>query len=125
MSETEYLFCINDFGEDFITTSFVYNINNDINFISMKDKVSTIHIFHFNNEIDMSKLKYVAIDYTLDPFTSFNRKYTNSTALRFYEVALKEQDDDRSMVTLDVIDSIYSFDIYQYKREKKIDIIIT
>ncbi len=114
-TETQYLYCMNDVGgEDFITTSFSYSNESD-----------NIHIFNFNQvEFDITRIKYVAIDYTLDPFTSFNKRYTNSNALRIFKVKFIEQDFDRMTVTLSIEEKIKSFDLQSYKRDIKIENII-
>lgn len=109
---SKYLYCINDMeGEDFITTSF----------ICVKE---LINIFNFDQEFDITRVKYVAIDYTMDPFTSFNRRYTNSNALEVFRVKFLNQDIDRMTVTLLKLESIKSFDLQSYKRDIKIGSII-
>lgn len=117
-TETQYLYCMNDVcEEDFVTTSFSYFSD-------------VINIFNFNQEdFDMCRTKYVAIDYTLDPFTSFHNnntlpQYTNSNALQVFRVKFVEQDIDRMTVTLLIIESIKSFDLKNYKRDIKIENII-
>lgn len=116
MTETRYLYCINDSGgEDYITTSFEsYN----------EDNSSIIEVYNFNNEIDPNDITHIAMDYTYDPFTSFNRKYTNTNKLAYYKVHLLEFDEDRNFIKLGIFDIIDDIDLYQYKREKKINIII-
>mgnify|MGYP001324541083 CR=1 FL=1 len=110
----EYLYCINDMGnEDFITTSFEY----------FNDS-SRITIYNFNQEIDMSKVAFAAIDYALDVFVSFNKKYTNSNRLKFYSVTFVEQDLDRKTVILKLDGIKYDFDLLSHKRGVKINNII-
>lgn len=115
-SDVKYLYCITYIGEDFITTSF-----SQFN----EDGPVGIDIFNFNQQIDITKIDYVAIDYTLDVFVSFNKyKYTNSNALTFYQVRFIEQDVDRMTVRLEILGIDNRFDIRAYKREKKIENII-
>ncbi len=118
MNSSKYLYCINDVSsEDFITTSFTY-------FLGDHRGAGYINIFNFNQNFDISRVKYAAIDYTLDPFVSFNKRYTNSTAIKIYSVEFFEQDVDRMTVSLLIIDNIESFDLLKYKRDLKIKNII-
>lgn len=126
-SEIQYLYCMNDIGgEDFITTSFSFSESGNIFFSHFIDGYhNNIFIFNFNQEeFDITRIKYVAIDYTLDPFISFNKKYTNSNALVVFKVKFVEQDFDRMTVTLLIEEKIKSFDLQSYKRDLKISNII-
>lgn len=116
MTETKYLYCINDSGgDDYVTTSFD----------SYFDNYNIIEILNFDtNKITPYDITHVAIDYTYDPFTSFNKKYTNSATLAYYKVHLLDFDEERKFVKLGVFDIIDDINLPQYKREKKIDNII-
>lgn len=110
--EITYLYCINEDGDDdFITTSFFH----------IDDK---IEIFNFGGEIDMRKIKHIAIDYTYDPFVSFNKKYKNSKALTCYEVTLLDLDIDRMTVILNIEKECSLINLRQIKRDIKIDKIV-
>ena len=117
MNDIEYLYCINDFiGEDFITTSFEY---------FWKEEVEFIRIYNFNQEIDISVVTRIAIDYSLDVFLSFNsHKYSNSKRLKTYRVKFIEQDIDRKTAELEVIEEDQMIDLVSYKRDLKINHII-
>jgi hypothetical protein len=111
-----YLYCINELGDDdFITTSFT----------NPSYLFDYINIFNFNQEINIEKIKYVAIDYSEDPFLSFNgNKYSNSRAIKFYEVKFLEQDRDRMTAQLIITKEVYEIDLRKYKRNLKIENII-
>ena len=111
-----YLYCINESdGDDFITTSFTYD----------DTLLGYINIFNFNQEIDIEKVKYVSIDYSHDPFLSFYQgKYTNSNAIKYYEIKFVEQDIDRMTVKLIAYQEVYEIDLRKYKRNLKIENII-
>ena len=113
MSDTEYLYCINQLGgEDFITISFEYNTD-------------YINIYNFNQEFDIEKTKHVAIDYTSDVFLSFKEnKYTNTNALKVYLVNLIEKDLDRMTVKLKILEKVDNFDLFIHKRNSKIESIL-
>lgn len=117
----KYLYCINDFGEDFITTSFDLFDNGQVT------------IYNFNGEIDISKLEYAAIDYTnstIIPSGQYHngwgsQKYHNSDHLKFYEVSFIEQDIERKTAILKLSEIHYNFNLRTHKRDLKIKSIIT
>jgi len=121
---SKYLYCINDFGEDFITTSFEIIRNGNI---------TTITIYNFNSEIDITKLKYVAVDYTNTttiPIGQYHngwgsQSYKNSDQLKFHLVSFLDQDIERKTVNLELIKINVDFDLGSHKRDLKIDNIIT
>jgi hypothetical protein len=117
MNETKYLYCVNENGnEDFITISY-----------TLKDDVIFIYNFYsdFLEVFDPKLVKFVAIDYSYDPFSSFNFKYTNSNALKTYSVEFIEEDLDRMTVTLKIKDKVENFDLQSYKRDSKISNILS
>lgn len=119
---TKYLYCINDFGEDFITTSFDIGVAED-----------GITIYNFNGEIDITKLKYIAIDYTNSttiPYGQYHngwgsQPYKNSDQLKFHLVSFLDQDIERKTANLKLIKINIDFDLRSHKRDLKIDNIIT
>lgn len=112
MIETKYLYIIGkDF--DYITTSFSYGSDERI-----------ISIYDIN--IDINEFKYISIDYTYDPFLSFNNyKYKNSNALTIYEFDVVTIDVDRNYIEVFLSKSIENFDLRLYKRDIKINTIIS
>jgi len=111
MTNQKYLYCISDEGgEDFITTSFIENVD------------GTIDIFNFSGETGV--ITHISIDYTFDPFTSFHGRYTNSNAIEYYSVNIIDIDLDRNTIKLKKSEKFSHIDLKQYKREKIIDRII-
>lgn len=117
MNEVKYLYCVNENGnEDFITISYV-----------LKDDTIFIYNFYssfleiFNPEL----VKFVAIDYAYDPFSSFNSKYTNSNAIKTYSVEFLESDSDRMTLTFRIKNEVENFDLQSYKRNSKISNILS
>jgi hypothetical protein len=110
--EIKYLYLINDDENDFITTSF--QISND----------NIVTIYNFNEEISPFNVSYLAIDYSWDAFSSFNNKYTNSKALKFYKCYFVSQDIDRMILILKIIETDDVVNLKEYKRDIKINKII-
>lgn len=108
-TETQYLYCVNKSGgEDYVTTSFTFENN-------------VITVYNFNSEIRKEDIELVAIDYTFDPFVLFNKSYTNSNGIEYFEVKVIDYDEDRNYLKLEVLFKIQRFDIKQVKRDIKID----
>ena len=126
----EYLYCIGDSIDDFITISFSYEYNEKHIFHPDGEKeyihtLGCIQILNFNQEIDIKNIKYVAIDYAEDPFLSLNKyRYTNSNAIKFLEVKFIEQDIDRMTVKLQLVQQVEKIDLQIYKRNLRIENIV-
>lgn len=110
-NEIKYLYLINDDEDDFITTSF--EIKEDI-----------VTIYNFNEEISPFNVSYLATDYSWDAFSSFNNKYKNSNALKFYKCYFVNQDIDRMTLTMRIVETDDVINLKEYKRDVKINKII-
>lgn len=111
MIETKYLYIIGK-DSDYVTTSFSYGLDE-----------RSISIYDI--DIDINNFKYISIDYTYDPFLSFNNyKYKNSNALTIYEFDVVYIDNDRNYIEVFLSKSIEDFDLRVYKRDIKINTII-
>jgi hypothetical protein len=105
----KYLFLISKYGDDYISTSFNWNINGDL-------------ILHNFEMTDLERFEYLTIDYTTGDINTnfYNNSYNNSKSLKCYQIVKFNIDTDRKIAYITIKKS-ERINLIRYKRQCQIE----